>query len=123
LEFVHGKNPLDALLYVLREKRLEEINEVNFSGFISQPLAVIAFSSPWCASCKMIVSSLHTLSRELEGQVSFGTCDISAYPAIASSLQIFSLPAVIVFKNGVEAKKLVGPVTEAAMLRTLKELL
>lgn len=102
-------------------KILKEITEDNYSAFIQQPLAVIAFSSPWCTSCKKIASSLDALSPRLGGRVSFGSCDISLYPAIASTLQVFSLPTVIVFKNGAEVKKIVGPATEAALLRILEE--
>lgn len=102
---------------------MKEITEDNYSGFIREPLAVLVFSSPWCTSCKKIASGLEAISRELEGRVAFGSCDISAHPAVASSLQVLSLPAVIVFKNGVEAKRVMGPVADSAMLRTLKELL
>ena len=102
---------------------MNEITEEAFPGFIGLPLAVVTFSSPWCTSCKKVVSAFDDLSRELEGRVSFGACDISAHPGVASSLQVFSLPSVIVFRNGVEVKRFTGPVTGQAMRDTLKELL
>jgi thioredoxin 1 len=102
---------------------LKEITEDNYPGFISLPLAVMVFSSPWCSSCKKVAASLDAIAPELEGKVSFGTCDISAHPTVASSLQVLSLPTLMVFKNGVEVKKIMGPVADAAMLRMLKELL
>jgi thioredoxin 1 len=101
---------------------LKEITEANYSDFIQQPLAVIAFSSPWCTSCKKIVGSLGTIALTLEGRASFGTCDISSSPHVASALQVFSLPTVIVFKNGTEVKKLTGPVAESTLQRILEDL-
>lgn len=106
----------------VRGQDLKEITEESFPGFISLPLAVVTFSSPWCASCKKVASSLDALSQELQGRVSFGTCDISAFPRIASSLEVFGLPSVIVFKNGVEVKRFTGPVTGKAVMDALKEL-
>ena len=102
---------------------MKEITEDTYGGFINQPLGVITFTSPWCTSCKKVASSLEAIRPKIEGQVSLGSCDVSVNPGIASSLQILSLPAVVIFKNGVEVKKIAGPVSEAALLRTLKELL
>ena len=102
---------------------MKEITEEAFPGFISLPLAVVAFSSPWCTSCKKVVSALDALSREFEGRVSFCACDISDHPGIASSLKVFSLPSAIVFKNGVEVKRFTGPVTGQAMTDALKDFL
>jgi thioredoxin 1 len=100
---------------------LKEITEENYSEFIRQPLAVIVFSSPWCTSCKKIIGSLDPLTRQFESRASFGTCDISSSPAVASAFQVLSLPTVIVFKNGAEVKKFMGPVTEATLQHTLEE--
>lgn len=100
---------------------MKEITEENYSGFIRQPLAVIVFSSPWCTSCKKIIGSLDILSPRFDGRASFGACDISASPGVASALQVFSLPTVIVFKNGAEVKKIMGPVAESTLQRILEE--
>lgn len=100
---------------------MKEINETNFSDFVLQPLAVIAFSSPWCSSCKKIISFLPSLADQLEGRVAFGACDVSENPALASSLKIFSVPAMVIFKDGSPARTLMGPIKESALLDILKE--
>jgi len=100
---------------------LKEITEDTLPAFTNQPLAVLIFTSPWCTSCKKVISSFDALSRELKDKVSFGTCDVSACPSIASSFQVLSLPAVVVLKNGGEVKRFLGPVAEALMMSALKE--
>jgi thioredoxin-like negative regulator of GroEL len=102
---------------------LREITEANFQEHIQERLSLVTFSSPWCASCKKIASSLEALSGELNTHVMFGTCDISTQPAIAANLQVFSVPAVIIFQNGHEITRFQGAVSDASILRALNELL
>ena len=99
---------------------LKEIDETNFSEFIRQPVSVLIFSSPWCTSCKSISSRLEALSRNLENRVAFGICDISVSPLTPARMQVLSVPAVIVFENGKEVKRLQGPASEAALSKVLE---
>jgi thioredoxin 1 len=110
------------LYYIfLRSEPLREILEANLQEFMAQPLSVLVFTSPWCASCKKIVSSLDALSVELGDRVAFGICDISMNPNTPSLLQAFSVPTVIIFRSGEQVKKIQGSVSEKALLSAVKE--
>lgn len=100
---------------------LREITEANFQELTQGQLAIVTFSSPWCASCKKIASSLDALSRELDNRALFGICDISTQPSIAANFQVFSVPAVIILQNGLEIKRFQGAVSDASILRALKD--
>jgi len=100
---------------------IKEIHDGNLKEFMAQPLSVLVFTSPWCASCKKVISSIDALSLELGDRVSFGVCDISMNPNMPSLLQAFSVPTVIVFKNGEQIKKIQGSLSEKALLRMVKE--
>lgn len=100
---------------------MREITEANFQELTQEQLAIITFSSPWCASCKKIALSLETISREFNNRATFGICDISTQPSVAANLRVFSVPAVIIFQNGVVVKRFQGAVSDASILRALKE--
>ena len=100
---------------------MREINDADLQEFMGQPMAVLVFTSPWCASCKKTVSSVDALSNELGNRVAFGVCDISRNPNTPSLLQAFSVPTVIVFRNGEQVKKVQGSLSEKALLRMVKE--
>lgn len=99
---------------------MKEINDESFADFVRQPVTVLLFSSPWCTSCKKILSPLEGLSRRLEPRVAFGTCDISENPSAPSRLQVFSVPTVVIFKDGQEVKRFQGPVSEATLSKALE---
>jgi len=102
---------------------LREIHDSNIQEFIAQPLSVLIFSSPWCAACKKIISSVHALPLEAEDRIAIGVCDISENPNTASLLQVFSVPAVIIFKNGEQIKKLQGSISEKTLTSAVKDIL
>jgi thioredoxin 1 len=101
-----------------RFSMLSEVTDVTFSHFINQSVAVLSFTSPWCAACK----KLHTHINELEQtykHISFGTIDISTNPKTPAQLQVFNIPTIIVFKNSRESKRLSGTITEKDVRREI----
>jgi thioredoxin 1 len=48
------------------------------------------------------------LAKEYSGKVLVGKLDVDENPATAERFQVFSIPTMIIFKNGSEAERLVG---------------
>jgi thioredoxin 1 len=107
--------------YKVGGSTLKEINETNFAEFLRHQVSVLVFSSPWCTSCKKMSSSLEGLSRKLEDRICLGTCDISTSPSIPSRMQVFSVPTVIIFRDGREVERLQGSLSETAMAKALED--
>lgn len=102
---------------------MREVHDSNIQEFIDQPLSVLIFTSPWCAACKKIISSIDAFSLEFDGRVTLGVCDISVNPNTPSLLQVFSVPTVIIFKNGEQVKKFQGSVSEKTLTNAVKDIL
>jgi thiol-disulfide isomerase/thioredoxin len=101
-----------------RFSMLSEVTDGTFSHFINQSVAVLSFTSPWCAACKKIHTHLDELERSYK-HISFGTIDISTNPETPAQLQVFSIPTIIVFKNNHESKRLSGTITEKDIRREI----
>jgi len=48
------------------------------------------------------------LAKEYSGKVLIGKLDVDQNPVTAEKFQVFSIPTMIVFKDGKEAERLVG---------------
>jgi thioredoxin 1 len=48
------------------------------------------------------------LAKEYSGKALIGKLDVDENPATAERFQVFSIPTMIIFKNGSEAERLVG---------------
>ncbi len=62
--------------------------------------AVVDFSATWCGPCRMLAPVMEELSEELKGKVDFYNADTDENPQLAGKYNIYSIPAVLVFKDG-----------------------
>jgi thioredoxin 1 len=62
----------------------------------------------WCAPCKALAPVLHELEAENTDIMSLCLLDVDNNAKTAVRLKISSIPKVVVFKNGIEIKSLIG---------------
>ena len=71
----------------------------------SEKPVLVDFWATWCGPC------IHQgpIVEELAGEgYSVGKVDVDQEPALAQKFQVMSIPTLIIFKDGKEAKRLVG---------------
>ena len=87
-----------------------EVTEQSFEEQVlkSSSPVLVDFWAPWCAPCRHIAPIVDELSTEYDGKVSFAKVNTDEQPGIAQRYQIFSIPTLIIFKDGQPVKQLVG---------------
>ena len=83
-------------------KEEKEFDEITKTGTV-----LVDFFATWCGPCKMLSPIVEELSEEMK-DVTFVKIDVDEAPRIAARYEIYSIPTLILFKNGVPAKKQVG---------------
>ena len=68
------------------------------------------------------VEQIDFLEEELEDKIPVGKIDVDECREIAMEYGVMSIPTVIYFKNGLEAKRFVGIQTKDKLLEAAKEL-
>lgn len=95
----------------------QKFQEVVVEG---KETAIIDFWAPWCGPCQAMGPVIDNLAVELEGKVLVGKIDIDQYKKLAMKYRVMSIPTILLFKDGVEAQRLVG-VNDIEKLRAMAE--
>ena len=83
---------------------------------------LVDFWAEWCGPCKMIAPILEEIASEHEG-IKIAKVNVDESPDLARRYEIMSIPALIVFENGLPAKNLIGAKPKGALLEEIGEFL
>jgi thioredoxin 1 len=98
------------------------LTDTNFEETIKKnKLVLVDFWANWCGPCRALAPTIVELAKEYTGKVLIGKLEVDENPATAQRFQVFSIPTMIVFKNGFEAERLVGLCAKNRIVDTLKK--
>ena len=98
-----------------------ELDNRNFHDFIKKNrIAVIDFWAPWCKPCFTVEKILMEIEKSTEG-IAFAKMNTDENIEIARSLNILSLPTVMIFVDGEVEKRIVGSKTKDEFLDEIEE--
>ncbi|MBR4225180.1 MAG: thioredoxin [Oscillospiraceae bacterium] len=77
--------------------------------------AFIDFNATWCGPCRMLAPIVDELADEYDGQVEFYSVDVDENPDLAQEYGVFSIPTLVVLKDGKAAAQKVGFIPKDAL--------
>jgi thioredoxin 1 len=85
------------------------VTDANFEETLkTNKVALIDFWAGWCGPCRALAPTIEELARDLSGKVLVGKLDVDENSKTAERFQVYSIPTLIVFKDGCEVDRLVG---------------
>lgn len=100
---------------------MKVLTDDNFKEETKTGIIVVDMYADWCGPCRALSPILEELDGKVEG-VTFVKLDVDASPNTARAFGVMSIPCVIIFKNGVEAKRIVGLNPKSAYVQALEEI-
>ena len=97
---------------------VQHFNANSFNEAIASGTTLVDFWATWCGPCRMQAPILDAFEAEMGSEVKVGKVDVDEEPGIAQRFNIFSIPTIIVFKDGKEVARTVG-VTDLNGLKRL----
>lgn len=91
----------------------------NFDSVTSSGLVLVDFWATWFGPCRMQAPILDELDEQLGDKVKICKLDVDDEPAIAQRFGVFSIPTLMVFRNGEMISKEVGVHTVEQLMTML----
>jgi len=131
-----GSGSEEKELERLRHKKLTELGEkksemndkpvhITDSSFkevtSKHGLVLVDFWAAWCGPCRSLAPTIEELAKEYAGKILVGKLNVDENPQTAECFQVFSIPTMLIMKNGEEIDRIVGCVQKKHIEAALKK--
>ena len=86
-------------------------------------VVLLYFRADWCGACKTMGRIMDKIIEETPPELTIAKCNIDTCLDCAASYQVSSIPRMVIFKDGVEIKRINGAMGKGALLAELLPLL
>src|SRR5262245_35337672 len=93
------------------QKNLLVVSDQDFEAKILQsklPM-MVDFTAHWCPPCRILAPIYERLSMEYQGKLGFAKMDSDENTLIPTRLGIQAAPTLVIFKDGQEIERVIGP--------------
>ena len=100
---------------------MDILNSSNFSSKVQESkFCIVDFSASWCGPCRMLKPIMEEIETLLP-DVKFYNVDVDDAEDVAKDFRIFSIPTIMVFKNGQAVDSMVGLGTQDEIIEFINK--
>ncbi|MCX7765377.1 MAG: thioredoxin [Candidatus Sumerlaeia bacterium] len=99
------------------------LTEENFDVEViqSEIPVLVDFWAAWCGPCLRVAPIISELASELKGKVKVGKVNVDDNLTLSARYGIQSIPTLVLFKDGIEVKRLIGALPKETIKSAIKE--
>ena len=86
-------------------------------------VVLVDFNAAWCAPCKKMKAFMPNLIKDCGGKLKVIYVDYDNNPQLVSAMKVASIPALMLFQNGIEMKRYAGFVPQEDLKVAISTLL
>lgn len=82
---------------------------------------LVDFWAPWCGPCRVMGPIIEEFANKYDSKIRVGKVNVDENQKTAADFEILSIPTLILFVDGKEARKIVGAVPEKKLEEELAD--
>ncbi|MDX6484431.1 MAG: thioredoxin 1 [Gaiellaceae bacterium] len=101
--------------------KLAEVTDSNFQAEVieCETAILVDFWAPWCGPCRVVGPVLEEIAAERD-DLRIVKLNVDDNQQTAAQYQVLSIPTMILFRNGQEAKKIIGAFPKKKIIEQLE---
>ena len=107
---------------VKTSSKIRILGNKNFKPMIKRGVTLVDFWAPWCQPCKIVAPVLNEIAETQDGFM-VGKVNVDQFQSLAKKHKVRNIPTMVIFKDGVEAGRIVGVKTKRTILKEVNEVL
>ena len=94
-----------------------ELGEEQLEPFVQRTElpVLVDFWAPWCGPCRAMAPHFERAAKSLKDRVRLVKVNTEEAPGLASRYGIRAIPTLVLFRNGIEAKRMSGALDAGAL--------
>ena len=82
---------------------------------------LVDFWATWCGPCMMMSPIVEEIAKEFDGKIKVGKINVDEEDELASEYEIYSIPTLMLFKNGEKVGQLIGYTQKDDLINFINE--
>ena len=102
---------------------MKELTANEFASATAGGVALVDFSTAWCAPCKTMLPIVQRIAADYAGRVSVFSVDAEKEQELAMRQAVMSFPTFLILKNGKVVDRVVGAIADPKLRAKLDAVL
>jgi thioredoxin 1 len=102
--------------------KAQEVTDLTFEEEVLKHTSpvLVDFWASWCAPCRTLSPIIDAIAAEYAGKIKVVKLNVDENQSVAAKYAVMSIPTLIIFKEGKEAEKSMGFISQKNLSEKLK---
>jgi thioredoxin 1 len=105
---IYSFRRMKTMAAVPESEKIMTLTDKNFQNQIKTGLVLVDFWAEWCMPCKVMGPVLNELAEDPNFNAKVAKLNVDHFQSVSQKFGIRGIPTIILFKNGIEADRIVG---------------